>query len=68
MPRDPRYMILAALSKLVISCIFWLFSWAIVHGFRVPGGFPMPRDPRYMTLAASSKPMLSGIFCRFRGL
>ena len=42
MPREPRYMTLAASTKLVISGIFWPFSWAIVLGFRVEGGVDPP--------------------------
>ena len=35
-------------SGIVKTCDFehfWPFSWAIVHGFRVPGGFQCPVTP-----------------------
>ena len=65
MPRDPRYMTLAASSKLVISIISGRYRGR--PRFLGPGRISMPRDPQYTTLAASSKLMISGISGRFRG-
>ena len=67
MPRDPRYMTLAASSKLMISGISGVFV-DYSPRFLGPGRISMPRDPRYMNLAASSKLLISGISGRFRGL
>ena len=67
MPRDPRYITLAASSKLMI----WAFLAVFVGyspRFFGPERISMPRDSRYMTLLASSKLMISGISGRFRGL
>ena len=54
MPRDPRYMTIAASSKLVISGIFTVFV-GYSPWFLGSGRISMPRDPRYKNLAASSK-------------
>ena len=67
MPRDPRYMTLAASSKLVIWA-FLAVSLGYSPRFLGPGRISMPHDPRYMTLAASSKLVISAISGRFRGL
>ena len=45
MPRDTRYMTLVESLKLVILVISGRFSWAIVHGFWVPGRFQGPVTP-----------------------
>ena len=66
MPRDPRYMTLAASSKLVISGISGRFR-GLVHGLGL-FTISLPRDPGYTIIAASSKLMISGISGRFRGL
>ena len=68
MPRDPPVHDSSGVIKTCDFAHFWPFSWAIVHGFRVPGGFRCPMTLRYTTLAASSKIMISHISVRFCGL
>ena len=67
MPRDRRYMSLAASSKLVIRAFLAVF---MDYSPRLsgPGRISMPRDPRYTTLEASSKLAISRISGRFHGL
>ena len=45
MPRDPRGHDYNGIIKTRDFAYFWLFSWAILHRFWVPGGFRCPVTP-----------------------
>ena len=67
MARDPPVHDSSGIVKTHDFAHFWPFSWAIVHGFQVPGGFRCPVTPVHDSTGII-KTRDSCISGRFRGL